>query len=199
MRLKESPNFTVSKSEVGYTAMVLDARLLFIQGHGKDPVVALSNLIRIYNSLKNYNIPDIKKAAWDAFSLEVPTAIAAGVLIQNEDGKILSFRRADSSLYGLPFGKGEHNGTPIETAIRECREETGLGFDIRVRDPYIKSVGGFMCFTFLGKLAREKVGTLGPSTPSEGIASWQDPVAFMASNAFPEYNKGMLDHFEITT
>ena len=49
MRLKESPNFTVSKSEVGYTAMVLDARLLFIQGHGKDPVVALSNLIQNFS------------------------------------------------------------------------------------------------------------------------------------------------------
>lgn len=59
--------------------------------------------------------------------------VAAAVLVE-EAGKVLLVQRAFGPLKGrwsLPAGFVEYDEEPATTAVRECREETGL--DIRLR------------------------------------------------------------------
>ena len=51
---------------------------------------------------------------------------AGGVVFRNEDNKILLIRRADEKIWCLPKGKIEHGEAPIDAALREIKEETGL-------------------------------------------------------------------------
>ncbi|MHB9146576.1 MAG: NUDIX hydrolase [Symbiobacteriia bacterium] len=50
----------------------------------------------------------------------------AGVIIENEAGRILLMRRADNGAWGIPGGMMEPGESLEETARREVREETGL-------------------------------------------------------------------------
>jgi|SRR5579871_5271026 len=52
--------------------------------------------------------------------------VTAGVLIMDEQGRLLLQRRADDGLWGVPGGCMEIGETLEETARREVREETGL-------------------------------------------------------------------------
>ena len=53
--------------------------------------------------------------------------IAASVLIEGAGGRILGVSRKDNSDdWGLPGGKAEPGEEPIQAAIRECFEETGV-------------------------------------------------------------------------
>ena len=59
-------------------------------------------------------------------------AVAGGVI--EKDGKILMVTEAKAKYYGLlniPAGHMEDGETPVETAIREVKEETGL--DVKVK------------------------------------------------------------------
>lgn len=50
------------------------------------------------------------------------------VLIRDRDGRVLARRRGlglDEHKYGAPGGKPRHGETVLETALRECEEETG--------------------------------------------------------------------------
>lgn len=55
--------------------------------------------------------------------------VGIGVFVFNEAGHVLLGKRINShghGTWGLPGGHLEHGETPIECAIREVREETGL-------------------------------------------------------------------------
>ena len=51
---------------------------------------------------------------------------AGGVVFRNEDNDILLIRRADEKIWCLPKGKIEKGEAPIDAALREIKEETGL-------------------------------------------------------------------------
>ena len=62
------------------------------------------------------------------FVFYINPKVAAGVLVENE-GRVLLVRRGIEPHFGswtLPAGFAEYGETIEETAIRECREETGL-------------------------------------------------------------------------
>jgi 8-oxo-dGTP pyrophosphatase MutT (NUDIX family) len=51
---------------------------------------------------------------------------AAGVLLYNVDKVLLIKHNKYGGKYGIPGGKLEGKESPLEAALRECREETGL-------------------------------------------------------------------------
>lgn len=52
--------------------------------------------------------------------------VGAEAAIFNEQGEILLIERALEHAWGLPGGWSEPNERPVDTAVRETREETGL-------------------------------------------------------------------------
>lgn len=52
--------------------------------------------------------------------------VGASTIIVNDKQEVLLIRRNDNELWGLPAGSVELNESPVETAIREIYEETGL-------------------------------------------------------------------------
>ena len=79
--------------------------------------------------------------------------VSAQVVLINEDGLVLGVsRKHDHNDFGLPGGKQdpEDGGDPMVTAIRECKEETGLDvYDLKLVFAIHK--GGNMGFTYLAK------------------------------------------------
>jgi 8-oxo-dGTP pyrophosphatase MutT (NUDIX family) len=79
--------------------------------------------------------------------------VTAQVVLINEDGLVLGVsRKHDHNDFGLPGGKQdpEDGGDPMVTAIRECKEETGL--DITdLKQIFSIHKGGNMGFTYLAK------------------------------------------------
>jgi len=59
--------------------------------------------------------------------------VAAGVLVEKE-GQVLLIRRGETTLrkglWSIPAGFVEHDEDPAATAVRECREETGLEVEL---------------------------------------------------------------------
>jgi len=83
--------------------------------------------------------------------------ITAQVVLINEEGLILGVSRKDNhSDFGLPGGKmdPEDDNDPTTTAIRECKEETGLDiFNLQLVFAIHKN--GNMGYTYLAKYSGE--------------------------------------------
>ena len=81
------------------------------------------------------------------------TMITAQVVLINDEGLVLGVsRKTNHSDFGLPGGKmdPEDLDNPMNTAIRECKEETGLDIsDLKLVFAIHK--GGNMGFTYLAK------------------------------------------------
>jgi ADP-ribose pyrophosphatase YjhB (NUDIX family) len=57
--------------------------------------------------------------------------VGADAAIFNDDGEILLMERSDGSGWCLPCGWVEPNEKPVETVVREVREETGLEVKVK--------------------------------------------------------------------
>lgn len=55
--------------------------------------------------------------------------ISAGIIIQNENDQFLVGHSTGNKFYDLFKGKTEDQETPLQTALRECQEESGLVID----------------------------------------------------------------------
>jgi ADP-ribose pyrophosphatase YjhB (NUDIX family) len=61
----------------------------------------------------------------------VTPKVGADAAIFNDKGEILLMERADGSGWCLPCGWVEPNEKPVEAAVREAREETGLEVEVK--------------------------------------------------------------------
>jgi ADP-ribose pyrophosphatase YjhB (NUDIX family) len=62
---------------------------------------------------------------------QITPKVGSDAAIFNKDGEILLMERADGSGWCLPCGWVDPNEKPVETVIREVREETGLEIAVK--------------------------------------------------------------------
>lgn len=99
---------------------------------------------------------------------------AAGVLLYNVDKVLLIEHKKYSGKYGIPGGKLERGESPLQAALRECREETGLvptGKPIQLPGPYFLDTEKKRKFTVYYFPSYE--GSMSPD-PDEGKPEWFD-------------------------
>ena len=110
--------------------------------------------------------------------------ITAQVVLINEEGLILGVSRKDNhNDFGLIGGKmdPEDNGEPMMTAIRECKEETGLViYDLQLVFAIHKS--GNMGYTYLAKYS----GEINHDEPH--VVKWV-PFQILINGSFGRYNE----------
>jgi len=71
------------------------------------------------------------RARFDKETGYITPKVGADAAIFNDTGEILLMERADGSGWCLPCGWVEANEKPVETVVREVREETG--FEVKVK------------------------------------------------------------------
>jgi 8-oxo-dGTP pyrophosphatase MutT (NUDIX family) len=110
--------------------------------------------------------------------------VSAQVVLINEDGLILGVsRKHDHNDFGLVGGRmdPEDGGDPKNTAIRECKEETGLDItDLKLVFAIHK--GGNMGYTYLAKYS----GEINHNEPH--VVAWL-PFQTLVRGSFGRYNQ----------
>jgi len=117
--------------------------------------------------------------------------ITAQVVLINEEGLVLGVSRKDNHTdFGLPGGKmdPEDNNDPMITAIRECKEETGLDIsDLQLVFAIHKS--GNMGYTYLAKYS----GEINHNEPH--VVKWV-PMQVLINGSFGKYNELVSESLE---
>ena len=125
---------------------------------------------------------------------------AANMLIFNDDGLVLAVARKDNhSQFSLPGGKVEDDETLIQGAIREAKEETGVGC-VKAEPFFTKTCVGradgsrpgkiylattFICTEWYGK----------PSAVEGAPVKWVNPEELYApGQPYPEYNRALFTY-----
>ncbi len=123
-------------------------------------------------------------------------SLGAAVLIVH-DSKILCVRRGRSDKWGLPGGKLEAGEKTLDTAIRECLEETGIQLEASCG---IFVYGGecsadhlslkpFWVDAYLFKLPMAQ----SPRTmEKDNVVAWLTPEELMLCSSFPDYHQKLL-------
>jgi len=86
-------------------------------------LLALSS--QMYHDLLDLPLGEIE-ARFGAELGSITPKVGADAAIFNEEGEILLMERVDGSGWCLPCGWVEANERPVDAAVREVREETGL-------------------------------------------------------------------------
>lgn len=111
-------------------------------------------------------------------------SVSACVVLINKDGLVLGVSRKDNHKdFGLPGGKMEEvdNNNPMSTAIRECKEETGLDVSNLVL-VFATHKNGNMGYTYLA----DYEGEINHNEPH--LVKWV-PLQILINGRFGKYNK----------
>jgi ADP-ribose pyrophosphatase YjhB (NUDIX family) len=115
--------------------------------------------------------------------------VAAFVVIFDKKGRVLLSHRRDLDLWNLPGGKVESGEMPIEAAIRETKEETGLKVKIKeLVGVYGKSKRDEMVFLFQGKIKGGKLKKTAEADQHKFFKIKKLPV-----NTIPKHKERILD------
>jgi len=110
--------------------------------------------------------------------------VGADAAIFNENGEILLMERADGSGWCLPCGWVEPNEKPVEAAIREVREETGLVVEVRQlvgvftrmpsvhNGPHTMIAAVHLCDVVCGELTLSHEGLALRYRPIDDVTDW---------------------------
>lgn len=118
------------------------------------------------------------------------------VLIQNDEGKILSVsRKDDKTKWSFPGGKVELNESLEEAICREAYEEAGINL-IDPRPIFISKSGtpGYQCVCYL---ATKFSGTPSKISDSEGEVDWRD-WSDLLSGPFADYYLRLIEDISDT-
>lgn len=126
---------------------------------------------------------DVNAAEADA-EAEVKVIRVSAVVLMRPDGHALSVRKAGTRMYMFPGGKPEPGESPLQTALREVAEETGIRLhpdeltSLGVREAVAANEAGFRVVADVFVLARPLAAHEVPVTSGE-IADliWLDPAA----------------------
>jgi 8-oxo-dGTP diphosphatase len=113
----------------------------------------------------------------------VRKATGSAVVITDPSGSVLLLRRAYPPFdWVLPGGNAEAGESPVDTALREVREETGLQIELdRMTGVYYQAdhqAGEFIHFVFASALA--------PGQPINPDPSEVADYGFVSPDALPE-------------
>jgi 8-oxo-dGTP diphosphatase len=87
-------------------------------------------------------------------------SIGVFVTIFDEQRRVLLCHRRDLDVWNLPGGGLERGELPVETAVRETREETGLEIAVeRLVGVYAKTYKDELVFVFSGKIVGGELAT----------------------------------------
>jgi len=130
--------------------------------------------------------------------------ICVGVIILNTKNEIFMQRRLPgtkrlgygitSDYWEIPGGKADNGETPIETAIRECKEETNLDIsdcEIIYEDKEDTDVGNWDFFTVLAKKYKGSPKVAEPNKYSE--FKWVN-IDNLPENLFPPTLKTLNEY-----
>jgi 8-oxo-dGTP diphosphatase len=113
--------------------------------------------------------------------------LVSAVVLYRPDGQVLTVRKAGTTMFMFPGGKHRDDESPLQTAVRELAEETGLavpaedleylgGFDTPAANENGRQLHSEV-FALLRPLARNEVPE--PNAEIEQLA-WMDPKAPVA-------------------
>ena len=109
----------------------------------------------------------------------------------DENLRILSVsRKTDPNAIGLPGGGIEQDETPLQAAIRETYEETGITINPNRCVPIYEAIDS----TGIGVITYLHMGSLDAVAVSkeQGIVRWVEPIELWTTGPFVEYNKMVL-------
>lgn len=112
-----------------------------------------------------------------------PIRVSAVVLLR-ADGRALSVRKAGTRMFMFPGGKPEPGESPLQTAVREVAEETGIRLRpeeltfLGVREAAAANEAGYQVVGDVFALSRPLTADEVPATAAEiADLTWLDPSA----------------------